>query len=209
MAAGHAAATDSRALATAARAGLGAATGRMGARGLEPESEHMTPLSVHFSLEEAVFSETAARFGLDNTPNAEQIENIRALCVEILEPLRGEFGAIHVNSCYRSPAVNSRAGGQRHSQHLCLENSAAADLRPVGLLSRGVAIGEALERLGAFALARLPVDQCALEFASWLHCSHRRQSYPLASTLPPNRGEGLRIYRAGWRTVSEPWVPVP
>ena len=45
-------------------------------------------LSKHFSLKEMTKSGTAARLGLDNTPNEEQIENLKALCENILEPLR-------------------------------------------------------------------------------------------------------------------------
>ena len=48
----------------------------------------MTQLSKHFSLKEMTKSGTAARLGLDNTPNEEQIENLKALCENILEPLR-------------------------------------------------------------------------------------------------------------------------
>ena len=37
-------------------------------------------LSKHVSLKEMTKSGTAAMLGLDNTPNEEQIENLKALC---------------------------------------------------------------------------------------------------------------------------------
>ena len=46
----------------------------------------MTQLSKHFSLEEMTKSSTASRMGIDNTPNEEQIENLKAICENILEP---------------------------------------------------------------------------------------------------------------------------
>ena len=49
-------------------------------------------LSPNFSLKEMTKSGTAARLGLDNTPNEEQIENLKALCENILEiDLQSEF----------------------------------------------------------------------------------------------------------------------
>ena len=48
----------------------------------------MTQLSKHFSLEEMIKSSTALRMGIDNIPNEEQIENLKAICENILEPLR-------------------------------------------------------------------------------------------------------------------------
>ena len=45
-------------------------------------------LSPHFKLHEFVVSQTARDHGLDNTPPPEAVENLRALCVHTLEPLR-------------------------------------------------------------------------------------------------------------------------
>lgn len=69
-------------------------------------------LTEHFTLEEMVYSDTAKRYGLDNTPSQEVIQRLRDLCTNVLEPLRIAIGKpIHVNSGYRSPAVNKKVGG--------------------------------------------------------------------------------------------------
>jgi len=61
----------------------------------------------HFELKEFTESATARDHGLDNTPPAEAVENLRALCVHTLEPLREELGSpLIITSGYRSKAVN-------------------------------------------------------------------------------------------------------
>jgi len=49
-------------------------------------------LTKNFSLAEMVKSETALRKGLDNTPGETEIENLRVLCEQILQPVREAYG---------------------------------------------------------------------------------------------------------------------
>lgn len=75
-------------------------------------------LTEHFTLEELTHSEAAIRKGLDNTPDAETIENLRELA-GYLERVRKLLGVpIHINSAYRSPKVNSAVGGSSVSAHM-------------------------------------------------------------------------------------------
>lgn len=61
----------------------------------------------HFELREFVVSHTARDHGLDNTPPAEAVENLRALCVHTLEPLREALGIpIVITSGYRTRELN-------------------------------------------------------------------------------------------------------
>ena len=61
----------------------------------------------HFELREFVVSHTARDHGLDNTPPAEAVENLRALCVHTLEPLREALGLpIVITSGYRTRELN-------------------------------------------------------------------------------------------------------
>ena len=51
-------------------------------------------LSKNFTLEEFIRSNTADRMGIDNVPKDEKvINNLRNLCLEILQPLRDYVGA--------------------------------------------------------------------------------------------------------------------
>lgn len=85
-------------------------------------------LSEHFSLSEFTRSATATKLGIDNTPNAEQIANLRRLCREVLEPLRRHFNvSIRISSGYRCPALNGAVGGVKNSNHL---TGCAADIQP-------------------------------------------------------------------------------
>ena len=82
-----------------------------------------TKLTPHFTLEEL----TVTKSGLSNIPNIEQINQLRILCRDILEPLRDYVGSsIIVDSGFRSPYVNKAVGGVITSQHL---RGQAADIR--------------------------------------------------------------------------------
>lgn len=74
-------------------------------------------LSPHFLLSELLASTTASRGGIPNQPTGRDEANLTRLCVELLEPIRAEFGAIHVNSGLRKPAVNKAVGGSDTSAH--------------------------------------------------------------------------------------------
>ena len=84
-------------------------------------------LTEHFKLSEFTNSSTATARGIDNTPNEQQIANLKRICEEILEPLRAFAGQpIIIGSGYRSPALNKAVGGVKNSQHMTGE---AADIR--------------------------------------------------------------------------------
>lgn len=66
-------------------------------------------LSPHFKLKEFTKSRTARKNGIDNTPPPEAVENLRALCVHTLEPLREALGLpIIITSGYRCKVLNER-----------------------------------------------------------------------------------------------------
>lgn len=72
-------------------------------------------ITEHFTLKEL----TKTNQPFDNTPDIEQITNLKALANTILEPVRLKFGKpIIVNSGFRSQAVNDAVGGSKTSQHL-------------------------------------------------------------------------------------------
>lgn len=142
----------------------------------------------HFSLDEFTVTQEGTRRGLDNTPNAEVIENIKALCEKILDPLREAIGIpIVVTSGYRSPAVNKAVGGSRTSQHV---QGMAADI-----IVPGWTVEHVVEKI---RLLGLPVDQVIDEFTSWTHVSYVS---PLKIRSFRNRHEFLKARKEGKKTV--------
>ena len=121
----------------------------------------MTPslMTPHFSYTELVTSPTALRLGIDNTPNQAQTSNLARLSDVLLEPARVLLGVpMHVNSGYRSRALNARIGGAVASAHM---DGRACDFVPVGLSLR-----VAFETLRT---SDLPYDQIIIECNAWIH----------------------------------------
>lgn len=87
-------------------------------------------LSTHFTLAEFTRSESAKRHGVSNEPTPEHLENIKALCEKVLEPIRVKFGPINISSGYRSKVLNHYIGGSLSSQHC---EGKAADLDQDGM----------------------------------------------------------------------------
>jgi hypothetical protein len=117
-------------------------------------------LSEHFTLEELTVSETAARKGLDNTPDNDALYDLKRLAL-FLEDIRTAVGRpLRINSAYRAPEVNASVGGSKTSQHC---KGQAADIRVVGLTPDQVC--------QAIIAAKLPFDQVIREFDSWTHVS--------------------------------------
>lgn len=148
-------------------------------------------LSDHFQLSEFTRSETASRYGIDNTPGDAEIAALRALCLNVIEPIRTHFGVpITISSGYRSPEVNRRIGGSSSSQHMKGE---AADLNVWG-----VNVTEVFDWIVFYS--GLEFDQCIHEFGSWVHISYTERNQ--------NRYMALNAYRHGGRTrydaVDEP-----
>lgn len=86
-------------------------------------------LTKNFTLDELTASATAKRLGIDNTPNAEQLANIRKLA-DVLQKIRDAFGRpIVINSAFRCEKLNNAVGGAKNSDH---KYGAAADIQSVG-----------------------------------------------------------------------------
>lgn len=152
-------------------------------------------LSGNFWLSEFVRSKTADARGIDNRlyvgdPEHDRIiANLRALCVNTLQPLRDFYDRqIHVSSGWRSPALNEVVGGSRTSQHV---DGEAGDIEIFGVDNLEVA--QNIQQYGKF-------DQLILEFyrhgdpsSGWIHVSYTDN--PRFEVLSKLRGE--RGYRPG------------
>lgn len=79
----------------------------------------MTHLTEHFTLEEMTLSQTAAREGINNTPDTNSLIQLCRLCA-MLEFVRAALKnkAMFISSGYRCPALNSAVGGSSSSQHM-------------------------------------------------------------------------------------------
>jgi peptidoglycan hydrolase-like protein with peptidoglycan-binding domain len=77
-------------------------------------------LSRNFTLNQMIYSQTAARNGMDNWPkDPTLVMRLSGLCVNMLEPLQTRFGKITVNSGYRNRRVNRAVGSKSdNSNHV-------------------------------------------------------------------------------------------
>ena len=56
-------------------------------------------LTTNFTLSEMTKSETALRFGMANDPSETEIGNLKALCENVLQPVRDHYGkGVKVNA---------------------------------------------------------------------------------------------------------------
>ena len=146
-------------------------------------------LSRNFTLQELTKSDTAIRKGIDNNPNADQIEKLKALCENILQPVRDHFGRVKITSGFRSVELCTAIGSSANSQHAKAE---AADFECVGVDNA---------ELADWIHKNLPYDQLILEFytpgepnSGWIHCSWIPDQ-PRASRLWAYRSEGKTKYK--------------
>jgi zinc D-Ala-D-Ala carboxypeptidase len=117
-------------------------------------------LSSHFRLGELLFSDTAMRQRIDNTPPLWVMGNLRSVACGLLDPIRDEFGAIHVNSGFRSPLVNAAINGSSKTSVHPL--GLAADIRPCDpTVTRKMIVDFVIA-------AKLPYDQVIFE-GTWVH----------------------------------------
>jgi hypothetical protein len=130
-------------------------------------------LSNHFTLEEATYSETATRMGIDNQPNEQKLANMK-MAAEKLEEVRNVTGALRVNSWLRLPDVNLAVGGSKVSSHMdgwAIDCSSSAHT-PYELCQIVLNAG-------------IKFDQMIHEYGRWMHLSF----------APEMRQQSLTIYK--------------
>ena len=71
----------------------------------------------YFTIDELYASDTAKKYGIDNTPNPTIITRLQRL-INFLNPIREAWGsAIKVTSGYRCEKLNCLVGGSKTSSH--------------------------------------------------------------------------------------------
>ena len=144
-------------------------------------------LSPHFTLVELTRSQTAIRHSIDNTPSPIEIENLRNLCVNLLEPLRDLVGKpISISSGYRCRTLNSLVGGSATSQHI---QGKAADLSVEGYTTE--------ELFNKIKNSNLQFDQLIQEFDSWVHISYSSKKTNRFQILRATKSKGKTKYTKG------------
>ena len=146
-------------------------------------------LSRNFTLSELTKSDTAIRKGINNNPSAEQVEKLKLLCENILQPVRDHFGRVKITSGFRSVELCMAIGSSANSQHAKAE---AADFECPGVDNA---------ELADWIHKNLSYDQLILEFytpgepnSGWIHCSWIADQ-PRASYLWAYKSEGKTKYK--------------
>lgn len=123
-------------------------------------------LSQHFTLDEFLASQTAAREGIPNQPDAAAMDHLKRTA-DVMEKVRTLLGSkpIIISSGYRGPQLNDAVGGSSTSAH-CY--GLAADFTCPGF-------GDPHEICLKLEphLKELGVDQLIWEYASWVHLGLR------------------------------------
>ena len=146
-------------------------------------------ISKHISYKEGVYSTTATRRGIDNTPNDEQLDNMETIAEKVFEPLREWVGgAIKINSFFRSVKLNKAIGGSSKSQHC---HGQAIDIDDT---FKVVANSDMYN----YIKNNLDFDQLIWEFGdddnpSWVHVSYVSEGN--------NRRRCLKAYKSNGKTV--------
>lgn len=138
----------------------------------------MERISEHISWEEGKISQTAARMGIDNTPDEEIVKRMKLVAAKCFEPIRKYYGKpITVSSFYRCWELNGNVkGSSKTSQH---PQGEAIDF-----------ITENMKELIEWIRKNIDFDQLIYEYGedhspAWIHISYTEQR--------PNRHQVLRV----------------
>tara|TARA_R110000822_G_C15296411_1_gene491547 strand:+ start:561 stop:1022 length:462 start_codon:yes stop_codon:yes gene_type:complete len=151
-------------------------------------------LTKHFSLSEAVKSQTAERHFIDNSLPDEYLPKVIAVAENILEPVRLHFGVPFTpSSWYRSKELCLKIGSKTTSQHALAE---AVDFEVSGVDNL---------TLAKWCEYNLEFDKLILEFytdedpaSGWVHASYRENN---------NRHEVYTISRVNGAVITQKDLP--
>ena len=153
-------------------------------------------LTANITLDELCKSQVAERKGINNNPTPQQIENIKALAVNVLQPIRSHFDKpLIISSGFRCAELCIAIGSSVNSQHVADDGAAAADFEIPGVDNLDLAI---------WIKSNLDIDQGILEFyregeptSGWIHCSYAKEG---------NRNQWLKARREDGSVKYLPWT---
>ena len=153
-------------------------------------------LTATITLDELTKSQVAERKGINNNPNPQQIENLKNLAINILQPVRSHYNKpLIISSGFRCAELCIAIGSSINSQHVADDSAAAADFEIPGVDNRELAL---------YIKNELEYDQLILEFykdneptSGWIHCSY---------STDHNRNQSLRALREEGKVIYKPWM---
>jgi len=165
-------------------------------------------ISNHITYEEATYSTTAKRLGIDNKPGPSALANMFLVADRVFEPVRVHFDTpIHVSSFFRSTELNKAIGGSTTSQHV-LGEAMDVDATMYNAIYN--------KHIFEYVKDNLEFDQLIAENVSekkwadlgWVHFSYRfgenRKEILVSEiyngkriyyTYDPNKGLDIKLYR--------------
>lgn len=165
-------------------------------------------ISDHISYKEAIRSNTAVRYGIENRPGEIALLNMKNVARILFEPMRKYFQVpIYISSFFRSPELNRIIGGSENSSHMMGE---AIDV-DADVFNKRLRDGELLTNRDIFHYLlneSESFDQLIWEYGdkdgpAWVHFSYRDKR--------TNRNQVLQAVRR-WdekkhknKTIYLPW----
>ena len=149
-------------------------------------------LSPNFSLAEMIKSDTALRLDMENEPDDDHIDNLTALCENVLQKVRDHYGkGVKANSGFRHPDVNAKVGGSKTSDHC---KGMAADIEIPGVANADLA---------EWIVENCEFRQVILEFytpgvpdSGWVHVSYNPDDNK-KQVLTAMKENGKTVYKPG------------
>ena len=141
----------------------------------------------NFTRDELIESDLARKYGFENKPVNESIENNLVYLANWLQRLRDKLGEhfgeetpVIISSGYRNPRLNRIAGGARGSFH---SKGLAADIR-VGRMSTAELTTFIIENFSDY-------DQVIEEYGRWVHVG---LAVPRREALQKKSGKGYQPF---------------
>ena len=135
-------------------------------------------LTKNFSLEEMIFSQTAIRNKIDNTPSDSVISKFKILCAKLEEVRMWLNKFIIISSGFRCLKLNTAIGSKDTSQHVKGE---AVDFKCPKY-------GTPREIVQAIKISGIIYDQLILEYDSWVHLSFKGTNDRKQTLIIDNKG---------------------
>ena len=149
-------------------------------------------LSANFTLDELIKSQVAERKNINNNPTPDVIENLKELCINVLQPIRSHFDKpVIISSSYRSAQLCIEIGSSINSQHTL---GMAADVEIWGISNK---------ELFNYVRNNLEYDQIILEFfkgdeepnSGWVHVSYNKNDNRRQSLIANRNEDGKIVYK--------------